>query len=108
MRTINREKLKQMLEGKQPVEIIDVHSEPEFRSGHLPRAINVPLGGGFEQAIKSRVPDKKRPVVVYCCNMTCHDSETAAVRLEEIGYRNVFEYQGGKDDWCQGGEELTR
>jgi rhodanese-related sulfurtransferase len=44
-------------------------------------------------------PDKSAQVVVYCANGPCDNSEKAAKRLAELGYKNVFDYKEGKEDW---------
>jgi rhodanese-related sulfurtransferase len=46
--------------------LIDVRSESEFASGHLPGATNVPLGSLSAQA--SELSGSGKPVVVYCAS----------------------------------------
>ncbi len=102
MQTIDRERLKAMIEqdGARVVEVLDSKYFDKF---HLPGAINVPLGGDFEHAIECAVPDKGAPVVVYCMDEDCDASPKAARKMEELGYRNVYDYEAGKMDWKEAG-----
>lgn len=103
MNTITREELKSMLERNEDVALVEVLSPPAFEAFHLPSAINVPLGDSFDERIQRAVPDKRRPVVVYCQNEQCTASPRAARRMEELGYEHVLEYAAGKDDWKSAG-----
>lgn len=98
MKTIDRTELKRMIDGSEAV-VVEVLGEEKFREFHLPGAINVPLGDGFEERIRQAVPDKEQAVVVYCANEDCNASPKAAERMESIGYRNVLDYAAGKEDW---------
>ena len=67
--------------------VIDVRSEGEFQGGHVPGAINVPLGLlGHE--IGRRAPDKERPLLLHC--LSGGRSGIAKAQLKRMGYRNVF------------------
>jgi rhodanese-related sulfurtransferase len=46
--------------------LIDVRSESEFASGHVPGATNVPLGSLSADA--STLAGKGKPIVVYCAS----------------------------------------
>jgi len=107
MRTISREELNDRIgDGSMPV--VEVLPEKYFRKFHLPGAINVPLGDSFDEAIQREVPDKSSPVVVYCVDDDCEASPKAARRMEELGYEQVFDYEGGKMDWKEAGLPVER
>ena len=67
--------------------VIDVRSEGEFQQRHLPRAINIPLGGLGDE-IARRAPDKEQAILLHCLSGT--RSGIAKARLKQMGYRNVF------------------
>ena len=46
--------------------LLDVRSEAEFASGHLPAAVNVPVGQLPAQA--SSLASAGKPIVVYCAS----------------------------------------
>ena len=59
--------------------LVDVREEDEFRSGHIPDAVNVPLSGIGNSALP-----KDKPVYLYCLRGT--RSKKAAGILKKQGY----------------------
>lgn len=102
MRTITRDELKQNIDKREDFALVKVLSQDAFREFHLPGAIHVPLDDNFEERIQKSVP-KDKPVVVYCKNIDCQASPTAAKKMDQLGYRNVSDYEAGKMDWKQAG-----
>ncbi|HTM24722.1 MAG TPA: rhodanese-like domain-containing protein [Vicinamibacterales bacterium] len=47
------------------VVILDVLGRDGYAGGHLPRAINIPLGE-LPQRAADELPDRSRPIAVYC------------------------------------------
>ena len=41
----------------------------------------------------------KKPVVVYCSSFTCQFSPLAAHKMAEMGYTEVYDFEGGLADW---------
>jgi len=72
---------------KQGAKVIDVRSEGEFRGGHLPRAINIPLGQ-LSAEIGRLAPDKDQPLLLHCRSGT--RSGMGKRTLQKLGYRHVF------------------
>lgn len=67
--------------------VVDVRNPGEFNSGHVPGAINLPLGILSEEAPR-RFPDKAMPVLLHC--LSGARSGIAQQKLKSLGYRNVF------------------
>lgn len=81
--------------------ILDVRTEEEYKSGHIPNAICIPnetITGGEIGALK----DKNQLILVYC--RSGRRSKEAAQKLANLGYHNVKEF-GGIIDWT--GETVT-
>ena len=102
MTAIDRDQVQRMME-ENVVVVVEVLDRSQFAQFHLPGAINVPLGDGFDDAIRAAVPDKHQPVVVYCMDENCDASSKAAARLEALGYERVYDYAAGKADWRAAG-----
>src|SRR5579863_3909146 len=62
---------------------IDVREQDEWDEGHIPGAIHIPRGN-LESRIESAVPDRSRPLVVYCAAGS--RSVFAADTLAELGF----------------------
>ena len=65
--------------------LIDVRTEEEYKSGHIPRAINIP-NTEIENVINH---DKDTPIAVYC--RTGKRSKEAALTLEKMGYTKIYD-----------------
>ena len=66
---------------------IDVRSRLEFWLGHLPGAVNMPLGGLVGRLENHVDISKESRIVVYCASGM--RSATAAARLRALGYHRV-------------------
>ena len=66
--------------------LVDVRSPAEFSSGHLPGAINIPVGDLGGQVKK--LGKKDGPIVLYCASGT--RSMMARSTLKGLGYTKVF------------------
>ncbi len=86
IRTVSLEEIKQRLETKAPMVLVDVREKDEWRAGYIPGAVHV-ARGFLEIQIEQRVPDKSAPIVLYCAGGT--RSALAAKSLAELGYTNV-------------------
>ena len=85
---------------------IDARPEALYRSGHVPGALNIPRDD-FERAYSvaraALEPAKERPVVVYCSEADCQDSELVAGTLGRLGYRHLYVYKEGWEEWSRAG-----
>ena len=67
--TIERDALEALLDQGRPPLLVEVLAEPQYRAGHLPGAVNLPLGQLRERA-PELLPDKEAEIVVYCASPT--------------------------------------
>lgn len=100
-KTIEQEELKRRLEEDDDLILIEVLSEREYRRVHIRGAINIPFKE-IAHGARDRFPPEQ-PIVVYCADRQCRASVIAAEKLEQSGFRNIWEYRGGKQDWQQAG-----
>ena len=104
MQSISRDELKEAIDRHQ-VSLVDARSPEEFAKSHLPGAINIPAGKVAELA-PQLLPDKKAFIVTYCVNFTWKLSEQLTRELLALGYKNVRNYQEGRQDWMKAGLPL--
>lgn len=77
------------------VTIVDVRTEEEFSSSHIPGAMLLPLDKiGSEPP--EELPDKEADILIYC--RSGNRSKQAADRLVKLGYLNIYDF-GGIMDW---------
>jgi rhodanese-related sulfurtransferase len=75
--------------------IIDVRTPSEYKQGHIPKSINIPLQILKDEVIHKNI-NKSTKIIVYCQRGI--RSEKAAETLEQLGYNNVYSL-GGIDQW---------
>ena len=75
--------------------VVDVRSLEEYKEGHIPNAISVPLET-IENEAETKLKNKDDLILVYC--RSGRRSREAALRLIEKGYTNVIDF-GGIQDW---------
>ena len=102
---VGRELLRRKIESGEDFVLVDALPPASYARSHLPGAINVVPEAVAEQAPR-RIPDHDTEVVVYCASATCDSSLVVALRLVELGYRNVRHYVEGKRDWVEAGLPL--
>jgi len=104
--TITREELKQKIDAMEDFVLIDVLLPESYQREHLPDAVNIPLYKIDEETTTHLPRDKE--IVVYCGSFECTASPAAARRLEELGFTNVIDYEGGLADWREAGYPVER
>lgn len=67
--------------------IVDVRTPAEFKTRHLPEAINLPADQ-IEGTLPRRVSDKHQPILLHC--QAGRRSAVAMKKLSAIGYINVY------------------
>jgi rhodanese-related sulfurtransferase len=102
---IDRETLWLKLQRGDALVLVDALAPIAFAAAHLPGAVNIPPPS-VDDLAERRIPDLDTEVVVYCANPSCESSVEVAVRLLELGYRNVRHFAGGKQEWREAGLPL--
>ena len=67
--------------------VIDVRSPEEFRSGHIPNAVNIPLDE-LPEKLPHHVKNKSHVLLLYC--LSGGRSGIAKQQIKGLGYPNVF------------------
>ncbi|XGA81358.1 rhodanese-like domain-containing protein [Halomonas sp. CH40] len=98
LEAVSRRELLAALERGE-VALLDVRPEDEYRAGHLPEAINIPLKQ--LKAMLDNLPRDKE-IVAYCRGPYCALSHEAVQRLRQLGYR-VRRFEEGYPEWKAAG-----
>ena len=92
--------------GEVKLRLVNVLDQEMFDDAHIKgtknvESISVPFDR-LESAVQNW--DKTVPVVTYCANYFCTASGTAAKKLKELGFTQVWAYEGGTAEWYQLGK----
>ncbi|MGN0630203.1 MAG: rhodanese-like domain-containing protein [Ruminococcus sp.] len=92
---ITQEEAKHIMDTEENYIILDVRTQEEYDSGHIPNAILIP-DTEIEEKAEGILTDKNQLILVYC--RSGRRSKNAAAILEKKGYTNIKEF-GGIIDW---------
>jgi rhodanese-related sulfurtransferase len=82
---------------------IDARDKWEYGDGHIKGAVNIPEYI-FEPKDTSKIKAGKDDILVlYCGGNDCDVSKRLAVELSELGYQQLFVFEGGWNKWRQAG-----
>jgi rhodanese-related sulfurtransferase len=98
---INAEELKQKIDSKEGFILIEVLLPELYEQWHIPGAINIPADDMRDIAPGKLSKDAE--IIVYCRSLTCGASDRAADALEDMGYKNITIFRGGKREWEEKG-----
>jgi rhodanese-related sulfurtransferase len=98
---ITRDELRAAIDAGTVV-VLDTLPASYYEQMHLPGALNL-VESDVDTLAATLVPDKATPVVTYCSNASCGNSQAVATRLEKLGYTDVRKYRDGIQDWAEAG-----
>lgn len=108
MKSLSAAKLHDMMLERPGMPVLNVLPREMHRESHVPGTPNVPVTeDDFAEQVEGLVSSKDEPVVVYCKNKSCDASEKAGRMLEEAGFTNVYDFEGGIEEWEQAGYSLV-
>ncbi|MDO9547854.1 MAG: rhodanese-like domain-containing protein [Candidatus Marinimicrobia bacterium] len=82
---------------------VDTRSVEEYRSGHISRAVSIPLDSlDFNREVLPELSRNER-IITYCDGEDCSQSIDLAVTLSEIGFNDVYFFFDGWTEWQNAG-----
>lgn len=91
---LSMSKAQQNIENDPSIVVVDVRTPEEYKSGHIPKALSIPLDR--IDSVKSKIKDMDAVIYVYC--MSGARSSAACDYLSKVGYTNVTNI-GGVGGW---------
>lgn len=89
---INGSQLQEMLNNSSDILILDVRSLEEYKTGHIPNSINIPVDVLLSE-LSSLNDYKNSNIVVYC--LSGARSSKASDILSSNGFNKVYKLNGG-------------
>jgi rhodanese-related sulfurtransferase/TusA-related sulfurtransferase len=88
------EELQKKVEHNEKILILDVREEAEYAFGHIPGAMNIPLG-----ELEQRIDELNKDEEIYVICRTGNRSDLAAQQLTAKGFSKVFNVIPGMVEW---------
>lgn len=84
--------------------LLDVRTYEEYKKGHIPGAINIPLRE-IEMENLDSIPDKNADYIIYCESGS--RSREATKKLAFLGYKKVYDY-GSIKNWDESFKKIEK
>lgn len=98
---ITRDELVKEIEAGSVI-VLDALGGDYYAKAHLPGALAL-VEADVETRAPQLLPNLDAPIVTYCSNPACANSQFVATKLEQLGYTNVRKYREGIQDWTEAG-----
>ncbi len=90
------------------LQFIDVRFPEEYRAGHIPNSMNLPFEHIKDaKEILAHLP-QDTPLVIYGSKIDARLNNVAAEEIFRTGYKKVYIYSGGIDEWIRTGYQVIR
>ena len=91
---------------KDDIQVLDVRSAREFDDAHLFKAKNILINEYNDNGLYFDTLAKDKPVVIYGKNK--ENTKKAIEILKEDGFEEVYELEGGIENWILVGGEVYK
>ncbi len=101
---VSLEVLKNIIQSKSKILLVDGRSESAYHKGHIPGAVNIPYiqHDYFSQQLLAHVA-RETPIIVYCSGKNCNTSVELAKSLsEKFEFIHIRIFEGGWEEWVKG------
>jgi rhodanese-related sulfurtransferase len=102
MRIMSRDELKEKLDRGDVFKLYMTLDREAFDHSHIPGSIH--LDNIADVAAYLSLDEE---IVVYCSNPACPSSFNAYWMLHKLGFRNLYRYAGGLEEWREAGYPLV-
>ena len=83
--------------------LIDARLPEFYKAGHIPGAVNIPFEDLNPYLDKLFTIPKDTMVILYCDGDDCELSYDLALYMIQRGFRRVYDFQGGWEQWIASG-----
>ncbi|MBW7996428.1 MAG: hypothetical protein FVQ81_07670 [Candidatus Glassbacteria bacterium] len=84
--------------------VVDARSPEQYGEGHISGAVNC-----YVYELETYLPPLLErvalddPMMIYCAGADCEDSRFLAQTMQELGFKRLYVYEGGFENWKQAG-----
>ena len=90
------EEAKSKLRENNDIILLDIRTKEEYDEKHIPNCILIPLDN-LNNEVENKIENKESEIIVYC--RSGRRSKLACQKLVNLGYRNLYNLEGGIKNW---------
>lgn len=87
---------------------IDARNFEEYKLGHIPGAINIPVESLESFELDMPELDLLQSFVTYCNDPDCDLSMEVAIWLQDQGFTNIYYFPAGWTEWVKRGNQVSK
>ena len=96
---VSAEQVVQLIGAHADLVVVDSRRREEFDKGHIEGAVNLLDTELTRAGLARHAPTTGRPLIFYCNGERCLRSSNSARDAVEWGYRKVYWFRGGWQEW---------
>ncbi len=100
---VSAEELLEMLKNKPKLVVVDARGGKAFDNRVIRGAINLSVQSTDADSLAKIIPSKETEIVFYCSNNSCPASGLSAHKAAYLGYKHLYKYPGGFEEWEEKG-----
>lgn len=102
---LSLEEYETLMANTKKLQLVDVRTPEEFQAGHITDAVMIDFkSADFREQVKAL--KKRKPVAVYC--KSGNRSGQAFAILQEMGFKKIYDLEGGITAWIAAGKEVKK
>jgi len=102
VKKITKEEIMEKINRGEKFRLIDVRDTPDYEKEHIVGAIHLLIGEMMPDRLEALV-EKDDLIITYSEDLNCPAKTIAAQKLVDMGYTNVFAYEGSWNEWKESG-----
>jgi rhodanese-related sulfurtransferase len=105
--TVDAKQIFDLITRKPDLVILDNRKEEDFSAGHIEGAVRLLDTDVSPDTLARQIPTKETPVLFYCNGVKCGRAAKATEKAVQFGYKNVYYYALGMQEWTKEGLPLA-
>ena len=107
-KTVNADQIIELVTKKADLVILDNRKPEDFAAGHIEGAVRLIDTDVTAESLAKAIKSKDTPVLFYCNGLKCGRAAKAAQKAVEAGYKDVYYYALGLEEWSKKGLPLVK
>lgn len=97
--TVNAKQIFDLVAQTPDLVILDNRKEEDYAAGHIEGAVRLIDTDINAESLAGHIKTKDTPVLFYCNGVKCGRAAKAAEKAVKLGYRKVYYYALGMEEW---------
>lgn len=105
---VNAEQAVEIILANPKLVVIDARHSEEYNKGHIEGAINLLDSDLTPEILARHAASKDTPLLIYCNGARCLRSSNAAKKAVAWGYKKIYWFRGGWNEWIEKKLPITK